>query len=70
MTNRILRTPEAAQYVALSRSTLEKMRLSGEGPPFLRLGRRSVGYDVRDLDSWIDAQRRDGTEESAPPPAA
>jgi hypothetical protein len=29
---RVLRTPEAAEYVGLSASTLEKFRLSGEGP--------------------------------------
>lgn len=54
---RILRTPGAAAYVGLSPSTLEKKRLSGDGPAFLRLGGRAVGYDVRDLDAWLDAQR-------------
>ncbi len=57
MTQRILRTPEAAAYVGLSISTLEKKRLTGGGPPFIRLGGRAVGYDIRDLDAWLDAQR-------------
>ena len=35
---RVLRTPEAADYVGLAASTLEKYRLSGEGPQFVRLG--------------------------------
>ena len=62
---RILRTPAASAYIGLSASTLEKMRLTGEGPRFLRLGSRAVGYDVRDLDAWLDQQRTE-TAASAP----
>lgn len=54
---RILRTPEAAQFLGLSASTLEKMRSTGGGPKFIRLGGRAVGYDITDLDEWLDAQR-------------
>ena len=57
MSKRILRTPGAGEYVGLSASTLEKMRLSGEGPRFVRLGGRAIGYDIRDLDDWLDEQR-------------
>ena len=57
-TKRVLRTPEAADYTGLSPSTLEKYRLSGDGPKFIRLGGRAVGYDIRDLDAWLDEQRR------------
>ena len=55
---RILRTPAAAEYVGLSASALEKMRLTGDGPAFLRLGGRAVGYDVHDLDRWLEDQRQ------------
>ena len=54
---RILRTPDAAAYLGLSASTLEKMRSKGGGPRFKRLGGRAIGYDVRDLDRWLDGQR-------------
>ncbi len=57
MQMRILRTPEAATYVGLSSSTLEKMRLTGDGPRFIRLGGRAVGYAIEDLDAWLDARR-------------
>ena len=60
---RILRTPDAARYVGLSASTLEKMRLTGDGPAFIQLGGRAIGYDIRDLDAWLDAQRAE-TEQS------
>ena len=57
MSIRILRTPGAAEYIGLSVSTMEKMRPLGEGPRFLRLGGRAVGYDIHDLDVWLDGQR-------------
>ena len=53
----VLRTPEAARFLGLSSSTLEKMRLTGQGPRFLRLGSRAVGYDVEDLRAWLHSRR-------------
>ena len=53
---RILRTPEAAAYVGLAPATLEKLRVTGRGPQFVRLGGRAVGYDRAELDRWIDEQ--------------
>ena len=57
----VLRTPEAARFLALSPSTLEKMRLTGDGPPFVRLGARAVGYDVDDLRKWLRSRRASST---------
>lgn len=57
---RILRTPEAAEYLGLAASTVEKMRLTGDGPRFVRLGGRAIGYDIADLDAWLDGRRDDG----------
>jgi predicted DNA-binding transcriptional regulator AlpA len=54
---RIVRTAEAARYVGLAASTLEKMRLDRIGPEWVRLGERAVGYDVAALDTWLDEQR-------------
>ena len=61
---RILRTAEAAEYVGLSASTLEKKRLIGGGPDFIRLGGRAVGYDIKDLDEWLEAQRTGGVSDN------
>ena len=57
---RILRTPEAAEYTGLGEGTLEKMRVKAEGPPFIHLGGRAIGYDIADLDRWLDGQRQLG----------
>ena len=55
--HRIVRTPGAAEYTGLAESTLEKLRLTGGGPLFIRLGGRAIGYDLRDLDAWLDGHR-------------
>jgi predicted DNA-binding transcriptional regulator AlpA len=68
MQPRVLRTPDAANYLGLTASTLEKMRLSGNGPRFVRLGARAVGYTIGDLDSFIEAGRRASTSDSGPDP--
>jgi predicted DNA-binding transcriptional regulator AlpA len=60
---RILRTPEAAQYLGLAKSTLEKLRLTGGGPKFIRLGIRALGYSPDDLQEWLRSRVRSSTSE-------
>ena len=60
--HRRLRTPAAADYLGYAESTLEKKRLTGDGPPFIRLGRVIV-YDTRDLDIWLAERRARSTSE-------
>ncbi|HEY1979302.1 MAG TPA: AlpA family phage regulatory protein [Xanthobacteraceae bacterium] len=50
---RLLRPPEAGKYVGLSESTLAKRRLTGDGPVFVRLSSRAIGYRQSDLDKWL-----------------
>ena len=53
---------EAAGYLGLSTSTLAKLRLTGEGPRYINLGRR-VLYDVADLDAWVATRKRTSTSD-------
>ncbi len=64
LAHRRLRTPAAADYLGYSESTLEKKRLTGDGPPFIRLG-RAIVYDTRDLDDWLAARRARSTSDQA-----
>jgi hypothetical protein len=48
-----LNTAAAARYIGLSKSTLEKSRLYGGGPPFVRVTSRAIRYRVQDLDAWM-----------------
>ena len=60
---RLLRPPEAAPYIGLSVSTLAKQRLRGDGPKFVRLSPRAIGYLQADLDEWISSRRCSSTSE-------
>ena len=60
--HRRLRTGAAADYVGYAESTLEKKRLTGDGPPFIRLG-RTIVYDTADLDRWLAARRATSTSD-------
>lgn len=60
---RRLRTPEAADYLGLSKSTLEKLRLTGGGPRYAKLG-KIVTYALPDLAAWAAERTRTSTSES------
>ncbi len=59
-----LDTHAAAVRTGLSSSTLRKLRLTGCGPRFLKLG-RAVRYRASDLDAWLDARSVSSTSELA-----
>jgi hypothetical protein len=42
---------------------MEKWRVAGIGPPFIRLGSRIVVYDTEDLDRYMAARRATSTSE-------
>lgn len=51
-----LKVEEAAEYLRLSAATLNKWRLTGDGPPFCRLG-RAIAYRRADVDAWAQSRR-------------
>ena len=58
----LLRTSGAAAKTGLSVSTLNKLRCSGGGPAFLKLG-RAVRYKPVDLKDWLHSRRVMSTSE-------
>ncbi|OHT18886.1 helix-turn-helix transcriptional regulator [Edaphosphingomonas haloaromaticamans] len=58
----ILNTIEAAEYVRLSKPTLDRLRVSGEGPVYAQLG-RAVRYRKADLDDWLASRLTRSTSE-------
>lgn len=51
----VLTTAEAARYVRLSKPTLERFRLTGEGPLYVKLG-GAVRYRRAELDKWLESR--------------
>ena len=65
MARQMVDQTEAAARLAgdkLKPRTLEKWRVEGRGPAFHKIGSR-VFYDIRDLDAWLDSQRRKSTSD-------
>lgn len=59
----VFTTPEAAAYVRLKKPTLERFRLTGQGPRFCKLG-GAVRYRRGDLDAWLEARSVRSTSEA------
>jgi excisionase family DNA binding protein len=55
-----LTVKEAAERLGLSTNTLNRWRGTGEGPAFLKLGRR-VLYREEDLAAWEQSRLRQNT---------
>jgi hypothetical protein len=56
--DQLLTTDEAALWLRLSRRTLERYRVTGGGPAYVKLGpgkRSRVAYREDDLTSWLEA---------------
>jgi predicted DNA-binding transcriptional regulator AlpA len=49
-------TPAAAHHLGLSSSKMNKLRMTKDGPPFIKIGHRSVRYRREDLDRWMADQ--------------
>jgi hypothetical protein len=60
--SRRLHRKQAAVYLGVSLSWLDKSRLHGDGPAFLQVGSRVV-YDTADLDDYLASCRRQSTSE-------
>jgi hypothetical protein len=60
---RLLIARDAALYIGLAQQTLAKMRVTGDSPPFYKVGRQ-VLYDKADLEAWLYVRRRRSTSDS------
>lgn len=48
----LLTVEDAAARLKISKHTLNRWRVTGEGPPFVKYGPRLVRYGVGTLDAW------------------
>lgn len=62
---KLLTTDEAAELIGWAPNTLEKKRVTGGSPPYLKLG-RSVRYREEDLHDWLSARVVSSTSEPVP----
>ena len=57
-----LNTVEAARMIGLAVTTLEKMRVAGTGPRYVKMG-RAVRYRATDLEAYLAARVISSTSE-------
>lgn len=53
MTPRLLDVAAAAEYLSTTEAALKK-KVTRREIPFVRVGKRAIRFDVRQLDDWID----------------
>jgi predicted DNA-binding transcriptional regulator AlpA len=61
--SKVITAKLAASFVGLSESTLAKLRISGNGPTYCKLGRRVV-YRVADLEEWLQSRATRDTSDA------
>jgi predicted DNA-binding transcriptional regulator AlpA len=60
---RLLTPKDAANFLRLSLSWLAKARMRGDGPPYVKIGRRSIRYREEALVQWLKSRARLSTGE-------
>ena len=63
-TETFLTSAEAAEFLRISHRTLERFRVEGTGPKFMKAGRR-VLYREQDLLGWLETRTFSSTAEAA-----
>lgn len=59
----LLTPPEAAEVLRTKARTIERWRTNGDGPAFVRIGRR-VAYRRQDLEAFITQNRTTPSREA------
>jgi predicted DNA-binding transcriptional regulator AlpA len=53
---RLFTTRQVAEFLGVSCSYLNKLRVYGDGPAFIKIGARVV-YDFQDVEAWVEARK-------------
>ncbi len=62
-TSELLTIHGAADFLGVHRSFLDRRRVAGGGPRYIRLSARVIRYAPEDLAEWLDGNRRANTSE-------
>jgi len=62
---RLLKQSEVAERLGTSERFLEVRRVTGGGPPYVKVG-RAVRYRPAAVDAWIEERERTSTSDAGP----
>ena len=57
----LTRRSDLPRYIPVASQTLARWAVEGQGPRFIKVGRRLVAYRAGDLREWLQGQVRDNT---------
>lgn len=60
----LLTTKQAARFLGVSTSFLERDRWAGAKIPFVRIGKRAVRYQLSDLEAFVSQRVRLSTSQA------
>ncbi len=60
----LIRRADLPQYIPVASQTLNRWACEGQGPPFIKVGRRLVAYRAGDIREWLQGQARKNTIEA------
>ena len=63
--NAQIRRADLPGYIPVASQTLARWAVEGQGPRFIKVGRRLVAYRAGDLREWLHSNRRNNTIASA-----
>jgi predicted DNA-binding transcriptional regulator AlpA len=66
--DQLIDTKELARRLSITEVYARQMRLSGNGPPFVKIGSR-VRYALADVDAWLRLRTRQSTSDTLDVPA-
>lgn len=51
-----LKEAEAANYLGISKKTLQRWRFHRRGPDYVKLNNKLIRYPISNLNAWMDQQ--------------
>ena len=63
MNTHLLTQQRLSHLIDVSERTLERWRVEGSGPVFVKAGKKCL-YRIEDINSWLEANRRTSTSAS------
>ena len=57
----LIRRADLPRYIPVAVQTLSRWAVEGQGPRFIKVGRRLVAYRAGDLREWLKSQGRKNT---------
>ena len=63
MAQKILSLKQAAEYISLSKATINRRRNIGDFPVAIQLGGNRIGFLMEEIDEWINSRPREKAPE-------